>query len=150
MTSKQKSVLSTESVHLYPPVSYTEIREIQKNSDILLHVEGFSLKEKLAVHQSFSTKIVDYLESNRCILAIGDDYCASIKYFIENECGAVARNKKEIKTRLLELHENRNLLQQYADKAWQIGKKYHYKPNVHNMIKQDLNKFLNSKKGGLE
>ena len=147
LTNKQKTVLSTESVHLYPPVSYNEIREIQKNSDILLHVEGFSLKEKLAVHQSFSTKIVDYIESNRCILAIGDDYCASIQYFIKNGCGMVAKNKKEIKTRLLELHENRNLLKQYADKAWESGKKYHYKPSIHNMVKKDLNNLLKTKKG---
>ncbi len=138
LKEKQKAVLSTDSVHLYPPVSYDEIREIQKNSDILLHCEGFSLKEKLAVHQSFSTKIVDYLETNRCILAIGDDYCASIQYFIKNECGAVAKNKEEIKSQLLNLCENRHLLKQYADKAWQSGKNNHDRSVVQKMIKEDM------------
>ena len=142
LTKKQKIALSTESVHIYPPVSYMEIREIQKNSDILLHVEGFSLKEKLAVHQSFSTKIVDYLETNRCIFAIGDDYCASIQYFIENECGAVATKKEYIETELLKLHNNRDLLKIYAQKGWESGKKYHHKPIVQNMVKQDLKELL--------
>ncbi len=142
LTKKQKRVLLTESVHLYPPVSYTKIREIQKNSDILLHCEGFSLKEKLAVHQSFSTKIVDYLEINRCILAIGDDYCASIQYFIENKCGAVATKKEEIETELLKLYNNRELLKSYAEKGWESGKKHHHKPIMQNMVKQDLNNLL--------
>ena len=142
LSDKQKECLSTKSVHLHPPVSYQEIREIQKNSDILLHCEGFSLKEKLAVHQSFSTKIVDYLETNRCIFAIGDDYCASIKYFIDNDCGAVATNKEDIEKELLRLHNNRELLKKYAQKGWESGKKHHHKPLVQAMVKSDLNKFV--------
>lgn len=138
LKDKQKKVLSTDSVHLHPPVSYDEIREIQKNSDILLHCEGFSLKEKLAVHQSFSTKIVDYLETNRCILAIGDDYCASIRYFIDNDCGATATNKNEIKPCLLDLCNNHDLLKQYADKAWETGKKNHSHIKTKQMVKDDL------------
>ena len=142
LSDKQKECLSTESVHLHPPVSYAEIREIQKNSDILLHVEGFSLKEKLAVHQSFSTKIVDYLETNRCIFAIGDDYCASIQYFIDNECGAVATKKEEIEKELLKLHNNRDLLKKYANKGWESGKKHHHKPILQNMVKNDLDNLI--------
>lgn len=140
LKDKQRDCLSTESVHLHPPVSYEEIREIQKNSDILLHVEGFSLKEKLAVHQSFSTKIVDYLETNRCIFAIGDNYCSSIQYFIENGCGSVATKKEEIETELLKLHNNRDLLKMYADKGWESGKKHHHKEAIQTMLKEDLNK----------
>lgn len=138
LKEKQRTVLSTDSVHLHPPVSYSEIREIQKNSDILLHCEGFSLKERLAVHQSFSTKIVDYFETNRCILAIGDDYCASIKYFMENNCGAVATNKQEIKPCLLNLCNNHGLLKQYAENAWETGKKNHDQTNIKKMVKEDL------------
>ncbi len=138
LKDKQKKKLLTESVHLHPPVSYNEIREIQKKSDILVHAEAFNLQEKLAVHQSFSTKIVDYLETNRCILAIGSDYCASIQYFIDNECGAVAKSFDEIETRLRELYENRNLFKYYADKAWESGKCNHNKADMQKMIIEDL------------
>lgn len=142
LSDKQIDVFKKESVGLHPPVSYEEIREIQKNSDVLLHCEGFSLKEKLAVHQSFSTKIVDYLETNRCIFAIGDDYCASIQYFIDNECGAVATKKEDIEKELLKLHNNRNLLKYYADKAWESGKKNHHKPVLQKMVKSDLDNLI--------
>lgn len=142
LTDKQKKTLDTKSVNLHPPVSYAEIREIQKKSDILLHCEGFGLKDKLEVHQSFSTKIVDYLETNRCIFAIGDDYCASIQYFIDNECGAVATKKEDIEKVLIELHENRDLLKKYAGKAWESGKRNHHKPVVQSMVKNDLNNIV--------
>ena len=142
LKTKQMRTLSTDSVHLHPAVSYSEIREIQKNSDILIHAEGFSLKEKLAVHQSFSTKIVDYLETNRCIFAIGDDYCASIQYFIDNECGAVATKREDIEKELLKLHNNRNLLRYYADKGWESGKKNHHKPVLQKMVKSDLDNLI--------
>ena len=142
LKNNQKNRLSTENVCIHPPVSYSEIREIQSNSDILVHVEGFSLKEKLAVHQSFSTKIVDYLETNRCILAIGDDYCSSIQYFLKNDCGAVATKKNEIETQLRELDENRYLLKQYADKAWESGKRNHNKVTMQKMVSTDLKNIL--------
>ena len=59
-------------------------------------------------------------------------------YFIDNNCGAVAKNKAEIKERLLELSNNHELLKQYADNAWQSGKKNHNKYNIQKMIKNDL------------
>ena len=142
LNESQKKVLSTVSVHLHPPVSYNEIREIQEQSDILVHVEGFSLKERLAVHQSFSTKIVDYLETNRCIFAIGHDYCSSIQYFIKNKCGAVATNKEEIEKKLTELCNDRTLLKKYADNAWKSGKNYHEKSKIQSMLIDDIEKVI--------
>lgn len=126
LSEQQKASLQIEnSAYLHPPVSYAEILEIQKNSDILVHAEAFDLKERLATHQSFSTKIVDYLSSNRCILAIGSETCASIQYFIENGCAAVAKTPSEIETRLSELYASPSALQEYAEKAWQSGKAHH-------------------------
>ena len=149
LKNKQKKNLLTESVHIHPPVSYSEIRELQRNSDILVHVEAFNFQEKLAVHQSFSTKIVDYLATNRCIVAIGSDYCSSIQYFIDNECGAVVKSVDEIETRLRELDENRDLFRFYADKAWESGKRNHDKAEMQKMIITDIKNTLEKSRKGL-
>jgi hypothetical protein len=138
LNKKQMDKLTGDAIHLHPPVSYTEIRRIQSDSDILLHAEGFSLRERLAVHQSFSTKIVDYLETNRCVLAIGSDYCASIQYFIDNQCALVATDKKSIELQLKKLDQNRDLLHFYASKGWESGKKHNSKENIQKMVSQDL------------
>lgn len=146
----QKQNLNTESVHLLPPVNYEKLREIQAEADILIHAEAFHERECLAVHQSFSTKIVDYLVTNRCIVAIGSDYCASIQYFIDNECGAVAKSIDEIETRLRELNENRDLLKQYADKAWESGKQNHNKTDMQKMLVADINNVLIKDEKGMQ
>lgn len=138
LTEKQRRNLSGESVCLHPPVSYEEIRKIQQDADILIHAEGFSLKERLAVHQSFSTKIVDFLEMNRCIFAVGSDYCASIQYFLKNGCGAVATSRDEICKAMKTLHENRHLLENYAQQAWECGKNNHNKAKIQSMVLQDM------------
>ena len=138
LTEKQENSLNSESVHLLPPVKYEKLREIQSAADILIHAESFDEHECLAVHQSFSTKIVDYLATNRCIFAIGSDYCSSIQYFINNQCGTVAKSYEEIETRLRELDENRDLFKHYADKAWESGKRNHSKEKIKTMVYEDI------------
>ncbi len=126
LTEKQKNKLSANTAtSLHPPVGYEEIKKIQEESDILLHAEAFDLRERLAVHQSFSTKIVDYLASNRCILAIGDKSCSSIDYFIQNKCGAVADSKDKIVDVLLDLYNYPEKMDNYQNAAWHSGKMHH-------------------------
>lgn len=67
----EKELNIGESSILMGSVPATEIEEIQKNADILVHAEGLDLKSRLAVRQSFSTKIVDYLKMARPIFAVG-------------------------------------------------------------------------------
>lgn len=139
LKDRQKLSLNIDGCsELHPPVSYEEIKEIQKNSDILVHAEAFNLKERLSVHQSFSTKIVDYLASNRCILAIGAPDCASIKYFIDNDCAAVAKTPEEIKQRLMELLNDKALLRKYAEKAWQSGKNNHERSKMQSELYNEI------------
>lgn len=138
LADKVKDSLNGGGVTLHPPVSYEEICKIQAAADILVHAEAFDLKERLCVHQSFSTKIVDYIASNRCILAIGSNTCASIQYFIENDCAAVAASPTEISKRLSELKETPLLLEEYAEKAWQSGKKHHERSKMQESLLQGL------------
>ena len=139
LTDKQKAQLNLENCsRLLPAVSYQTLRALQAEADILVHAEGFSLRERLAVHQSFSTKIVDYIATNRCILAIGGSDCASIDYFIRNQSAAVATTKDEITMRLQELYERKDLLEKYAQTAWECGEKYHQKAAMQAMLADDL------------
>ena len=127
-------------------MGYQELRTLQAEADILVHVEGFSLRERLVVHQSFSTKIVDYIATNRCILAIGGSDCASIDYFIRNQSAAVATTKDEISLRLQELYERKDLLEKYAQTAWECGEKYHQKDVMQTMLAGDLTAAIENSK----
>lgn len=147
LKEKQKVQLNLENCsRLLPAVGYQELRTLQAEADILVHVEGFSLRERLVVHQSFSTKIVDYIATNRCILAIGGSDCASIDYFIRNQSAAVATTKDEISLRLQELYERKDLLEKYAQTAWECGEKYHQKDVMQTMLAGDLTAAIENSK----
>jgi glycosyltransferase involved in cell wall biosynthesis len=61
-------------------------KQIQ-DSDILIHVESFEKKYRAYTKYSISTKISEYLASNRCIIAYGPNEIASILLFTENNIG---------------------------------------------------------------
>ena len=148
LSKRQKKKLNVEKCsRLHPSVPYEELLKLQAESDILIHAEAFILQERLAVHQSFSTKIVDYLMMNRCIMAIGDKRCSSINYFIENKNAAVVTAKKEIGTRLKELYTNREMLQWFADKAWACGVEYHQRDKMQLMLVEDLKNTVRIEQG---
>lgn len=119
-----------------------EVKKIQKESDILVHVESFSKKHNRMVKQSFSTKIVDYLYSAKCILAIGPDYVASIDYLKKNNAAIVATNKNELYFKLYELAKNTMIINNYKHRAWNCGKKNHDIRTIQTKLLNDFNKIL--------
>lgn len=115
VTSKMKKCLSAKSVHLCGSAASERIQDIQVQADILLHVESFSLRDKLEVKYSFSTKIIDYMTRRKCVLVIGPSDVASVYYFIKHKIGYVISNKNEIYNRINELVSHKDLKDKIAD-----------------------------------
>lgn len=59
---------------------YTEIVEILKTADIVLHVESFDKEQIEVVKYSFSTKIIDCLQSGSVLMVVGPKGIASVEY----------------------------------------------------------------------
>lgn len=126
LTDKIKKRLQVNnSSFLMGGITPKQVKEVQKDADVLVHVESFGLKERLLVHQSLSTKIVDYFSSGRCIFAVGSLDVASIDHLSCNDAAVIATSKKAIFTKLSELVNNADLLTSYAGKAWECGKRNH-------------------------
>lgn len=66
-----------------------QVDEQIKQSHILLHVESFEKAQRQYTHFSISTKIPEYLASNRGIIAFGPHEIASIRIFSDNSFGCV-------------------------------------------------------------
>ena len=94
---------SAVGISVYDGLSYQQVIEQMKNSDILVHVEGFKPEDIRAVQYSMSTKIADILSCNRCLLAYGPSDVASISYLKQNQCGLVATNRSELIELLLKI-----------------------------------------------
>lgn len=59
---------------------YEEIKTILHDADYVLQVESFEQEQIDYIHYSFSTKIIDCLQSGSAVLAIGPAGIASIEY----------------------------------------------------------------------
>lgn len=67
---------------------YSEIKEKLKQADLVVHVESYEENQKKIVRYSFSTKIIDCLQSGTTLLVIGPKGIASVEY-TRNIPGAV-------------------------------------------------------------
>ena len=144
LTDKMNASLNKgESSFVMGSVTADKVIEIQKNADILVHVETFDLKNKLIVKQSFSTKIVDYLVAARPIIAFGPKDVASIDHFVKNDCAIVADSEDELLAKLTEIIENKDKLNELAVKAFECGKKFHNKDDIENMLRCDIEQLMN-------
>lgn len=96
-------------------------------ADIVLHIESFEKEQILKTKYSFSTKIIDCLQSGSVLLAVGPEELASIKYVkqipgtyvidnldllaeelkaILNDTGAYGERAKKIREYALKYHES--------------------------------------------
>lgn len=141
LSEKMKTVLSKTGCTLHGAVSYNEILKLQKNADILVHAEGLSLKDRCEVHQSFSTKLVDFFEMGKCIFAVGTYDEAFAKHLVDNDAAAVATNAAEVYRKLKSLTDDKTLIVNYGKKAYECGKKHHDKKTLQTMVMQDLQKY---------
>lgn len=132
-----------DAVNLMGGVPNSEISKIQEAADVLVHVEAFDLKNKLAVRQSFSTKIVDYLAKGKCILAVGPDDVSSIDYFIQNDAAIVADSVSKIKNKLEKILCNRDLIREYGNKAWECGRTNHQLDKIQKELYEDFEVLVN-------
>lgn len=81
VNDKVKSMLNikgTSTLHKARP--FEEIKQIMRESDIVLHVESFDEEQMKRVRLSFSTKITDCMQSGSMMMVIGPDTIASIDY----------------------------------------------------------------------
>ena len=97
---------SIGSINLKGAVSGDEVRTIQKEADMLLHIEGFSEKSLFEVRMSFSTKLIDYMLTGVPILAIGPKEANSMLVLESNRLATVITDPENMSDRLRRLFES--------------------------------------------
>lgn len=139
LTAKmEKALKKGDSSFIMGSVPASEVPQIQSDADILVHVEALDLKNKLAVRQSFSTKLVDYFKAARPILAVGPHDVASIEHLIRNDCALTGETVEEVRRALESVLDNPDKLKDLSQKAYVCGKKNHDKDKMHQMLQTDL------------
>lgn len=133
---------STKSIEFMGRVSADKIPEIQQDADVLVHVESFRFKERLWVHQSFSTKIVDHFVRARATFAVGATDVASIDYLLSRDAAVVATSRDDIEPQLCRLLGSDEVLNEYALKGFNCGKDNHDINYIQKMLREHFDKYM--------
>lgn len=133
------------SSRLNQAVPQAQVMEIQKSADILVHVEPFNKKDASFYRLSFSTKIVDYLYNARCILGVGQN-TATLSYIKEHNVGVVITDINKIRTTLIDLFNNPEMIENYGRNAWNCGVENHDRKVIKKMLISDLNGIVSKHK----
>lgn len=119
-------------------ISLEDLKLKYQQSDIALHVESFNLKYKYLTRLSFSTKIIDCLESGCAVMAICWKKHAGYVYLKKNNIAICIDDVKDLKKILNEIISHKEIIEYYSKKAYEIGKRNHEKKFITNTIKKDF------------
>lgn len=84
-----EALTTSRRVRFCGAVGHDELREHRARADVVVHVESFDRRNRHVTRLSVSTKIPEYMASDRVIFAVGPGDVASIEYLRDNEIGQV-------------------------------------------------------------
>lgn len=134
---------NTKFSQLHEAVSQEKVVELQNQTDVLLFVESFDIRNQIA-RLSFSTKITDYYAAGKCIIAVGNANLAPIEVFSDDESAIIATNQTEIAFCLKKLLNSATVME-YADKAYNVGLEKYSIERVNHIFYSQLIKTYSSK-----
>lgn len=129
---------------IHDAVPASELPSIYAHSDIVLHVEAFDLKNRLLTQDSFSTKVMDCMASGCAVMAVCWNGHAAYQYLKEKDAAIVADSNEQIKKQLEMIVKHPELVVEYAEKAFECGKRSHQRRYVQKMLKEDFYKVINT------
>lgn len=139
LRKKAYSILNdgiTSRVH--SPISFKNLMEEYEKSDVALHVESFDIKNRLNVRMSFSTKIIDCLDSGCAVMAICDKKQGGFQYLKKNDAALCISRSKDIEPMLRSIVKNPEIIQEYRRKALECGKRNHLQEKIAAGIRKDF------------
>ena len=147
VTNEMRECLQIEgSSYLMGSVAASEVERLQKESDVLVHVESLDRKNEAALKHSLSTKLVDYFKVARPILAVGPRGVASIEHLRENNCALLAETEEELFEKLKPLVDDYERLHILAKNAYECGRKNHDETTMKQMLERDMRQLCEANK----
>lgn len=114
-----------ESIEYKDFVSGNEYCNALNETDAFIHTESFDKEYSNMVKYSISTKIPEYLNSGKLVIAYGPSNVASITYLKNNECAFIITENDELEEKICEILKREELRKQIIDSAIKIGRKNH-------------------------
>ena len=130
LAEEMKNSLNCEFSGIKGSLSFREIEQKLKSSDIVIHAEAFDENYSKITKYSFSTKIVDCIESGSCIFGIGPEELASISFLKNSEGALLATSPEEILATLNLVAANKNIINEKRINMYNFAKNIFNKKNI--------------------
>lgn len=121
---------------------YEYIKDVLEKSDVTLHVESFEKKMQSLVRYSFSTKIIDCLQSGNTLMVVGPPNIASVEYPRTIPGAIVVDNVDNIPAAFKDIVSHPESLIVRAKDINQFSKQRHSISSVRNAIRNDFQSLL--------
>ena len=144
LTKKQRKTLHDgKSSFVHSAVGADELVKIYSDSDIVLHVEAFDLKNRLKTKYSFSTKVMDCLSSGAATMAVCWKNHAAYEYLKENDIALTASSREELSALVRKIADTPGIINEYAKRAYEFGVKHHAREVVQENLRADMQRVMN-------
>lgn len=127
-----------DSIRVHSAVPAQQLNDIYANSHVLVLAEPTSLRGRLAVRHSLSTKVVEYAETGRAILARGGRGTASSQHLQQAGAALASFPGDDLEKQVMDLVSNPELRDRLAHNAWEMGKNYHDQRSGSARVEADL------------
>lgn len=122
---KLEKLTLDNGINFMGAISSEEVKDVISKSEILILPESFEEKYFGRIEYALSTKIPEYLGSNRCILAYGPKNAGSIQYLLDNDVACVVTDKKDLAECLRKLIYDKDKRKNIVKKQYKLYKKNH-------------------------
>lgn len=139
----QQALNDGRTARVHKAVPMTELMDIYHQSDVALHVEAFDVTNRHVVRMSFSTKIVDCMDSGCAVMAICDEKQAGGAYLYRNKCAICIHDVKQIEAVLNDMVAHPEQIIEMQHKAFEVGRKNHLQETITRNIINDFESLSN-------
>lgn len=145
LTEDQKKLINITGTSAFNGcVSSNEVLKLQKEADILVHVETFDKRFRYKSRLSLSTKIVDYLYAAKPILSVGWEETGAIEYLMQNNATFAITSSNEYRQKIEQIISDSKLRYELATNAWELGYKNHQIEIIQKSLYDDLVEILDN------
>lgn len=136
--------------HIMGSRPYEEIKQIMHGADVVLHVESFEQQAIDTVRYSFSTKVIDCLQSGNQVLGIGPREIASIAYIRKVPGSVVIDDASKIEAAISNLVKNQALFSKNVEITRDFAQKHHEIGTVQKKLRESFEQLIDKNKSKLK
>ncbi|MBA2954880.1 glycosyltransferase [Nocardioides sp. MAH-18] len=135
-----EQLTSSARVRFCGSASSEQLADRRREATALVHVESFDRHNREITRLSISTKVPEYLASNRPVLAIGPSDVASIEYLTEHQAAEVVTTAsvEDLVAALRRLLGDADQRRAYAARGAGLVREHHLRSRISAMVRTEI------------